>query len=255
MAKKSPHVDVEPEVFRWLRDNAGWTIEDVSKRLNVSPRLVSDWEIGARQPTFRQIEDLAKAYKRPSAAFLLPKPPDELALPEDFRRLSGASRTLSQKTLIVIRKARYLQSVSSELLQNLGESTKPLIASASLQDGAEEKASEERSRTGVSVEEQKSRNAPESFNKWRNYIEQRNICVFQFPMKITELRGLSFTDVEPYTIVISSSDSPEARTFTLLHEYGHVFFINKRYATLKPPQKTYMTKKQSLGATVLLGRS
>jgi len=41
-------------------------------------------------------------------------------------------------------------------------------------------------------------------------------------MKIEEIRGLSLTDALPYTILINSSDSINARIFTLLHEYAHI---------------------------------
>jgi Zn-dependent peptidase ImmA (M78 family) len=41
-------------------------------------------------------------------------------------------------------------------------------------------------------------------------------------MNVEELRGLALTDLKPFVIIVSSSDSIKARIFSLLHEYGHI---------------------------------
>jgi len=94
MRKRSPNIRIKPDIFRWLRESSGWTLEDVSNHLNVSVDWVSKWERGEKEPTLNEIKSLSKAYKRPLAAFFLPAPESELPLPQDFRRLPGQQRPL-----------------------------------------------------------------------------------------------------------------------------------------------------------------
>jgi Zn-dependent peptidase ImmA (M78 family) len=165
---------------------------------------------------------MAREYKRPSAAFFLLRPVPERDLPPDFRRLPDAE-ALTSKTRFAIRKAQYLQEISSELMDNLNRKTDMDVNRANLKDDPERRANFERERTGISPDEQKKWEKPsEALNHWREYIQQRNILVFQFSMNVEELRGLALTDLKPFVIVVSSSDSIKARIFSLLHEYGHI---------------------------------
>jgi len=165
---------------------------------------------------------MAKEYKRPSAAFFLPHRIQERDLPHDFRKLPDA-HALGSKTHFAIRKAQYLQEVSSELTGNLNGKTAADVIGANLKDDPEDIANFERGRTSISPEDQKKwTKSSEALNNWRKYIQQKNIHVFQFSIDIKELRGLALVDLEPFVIVVSSSDLIQARIFSLLHEYGHI---------------------------------
>jgi Zn-dependent peptidase ImmA (M78 family) len=41
-------------------------------------------------------------------------------------------------------------------------------------------------------------------------------------MPVEDARGFSLTDIEPFVIVVNESDAPNAKIFTLFHEYGHI---------------------------------
>ncbi|MDD4121136.1 MAG: XRE family transcriptional regulator [Clostridia bacterium] len=220
---RSPNIVINSDVFKWLRESSGWSREDVSRRLNVSVNQVSKWESGEKHPTINELKELAKAYKRPLAAFFLPRPEKEPPLPHDFRRLPGGSRPFSKKTLFAIRRAGNLQAISGELMENLNQEKGPDISKAGLRESPEKIASEEREKIGLSIEMQKSwKSYYEAFNSLRELIERKNILVFQFPAELDELRGFTLMDSEPFVIFVNSSDIIQARIFTLLHEYGHV---------------------------------
>ena len=141
-----------------------------------------------------------------------------------------------RKTLLAIRKVRNLQKISVGLMENLDEKTNPEVLQAKIEDDAEVIAQIERDTFGFSIENQYDwKNSYESFNNWRIAIEKRNIRVFQFPMELDELRGCVLMDSEPYTIVLNSSDSIEARIFTLLHEYGHILIREPALCTPENP--------------------
>jgi Zn-dependent peptidase ImmA (M78 family) len=236
MSRKAQFVSVKPDVLEWVRQSSGLTPEEASTRLSVSVSSVLRWENGERRPTFKQVQKMAKVYKRPSAAFFLPKPAKEPELPPDFRRLFGEPREFTSKTLLAIRKARYLQAISSDLMVNLDHETDVDARGANIKINPELVADAERDRTGISTEKQKAwKSFSEALNKWRQYVEERNINVFQFSMELDELRGLTLMDATPFAIVLNSSDLIQARIFTLLHEYGHILLHEPALCTPVDP--------------------
>ncbi len=236
MRRTSLKVNVNPSVMRWLRESSGWSLEDVSNHLHIPIDQILQWEQGGRLPTLSEVERLAKAYRRPMAAFFLAKPEEERPMPRDFRRLPGPARALTKKTLLAIRKVRNLQAISAELMDNLGLTTEAGVAGARLTDDPEEVAEEERKRIGITVHEQQSwKSVYEGFRAWRDAIEEKNIRVFQFPMTLEELRGCVLMDSTPYAILLNSSDTIQARTFTLLHEYGHILLHEPALCTPDNP--------------------
>jgi Zn-dependent peptidase ImmA (M78 family)/DNA-binding XRE family transcriptional regulator len=236
MPHESPHINVKPEMIKWLRESSGWTLEDVSRTLNISVEQIGRWESGIDKPTLNELKRIARAFHRPLAAFFLPRPVEAPPLPTDLRKLPGEEHPFTKKTLLAIRKARNLQSASEELLKNLDASLDPDILPVSIKESPESIGKRERIKSGISVEDQfKWRGAHEAFRLWREWIESKNILVFQFPMDIEELRGLTLMDKKPYAIVINSSDSIQARIFTLMHEYAHILIDEPALCTPDNP--------------------
>jgi Zn-dependent peptidase ImmA (M78 family)/DNA-binding XRE family transcriptional regulator len=223
MARKSLEVSINPEIIKWARESAGWSVEEISKKLKTSKENYEKIESGKKPPTFRQLEILAHFFKRPVAVFFLPQPPEEPAITSSFRILPKSKPEFSKDLRLAIRKARYYQSITNELMKDLGIVSKPKIKTLTLQDNPQESAREERKKIGVSLEEQfKWKNAYSAFNAWRAAIESRNILVFQFKFPIEDARGFSLMDKEPPVIAINSDDNILARIFTLFHEFAHI---------------------------------
>lgn len=87
MPKKSPLVDIELSVLKWLIDSSGWSDDEIAKRLNTSAQTIKKIISGEKKPTFRQLQELSSIFKRPIAAFLLSKPKSEKPKPKDYRLL------------------------------------------------------------------------------------------------------------------------------------------------------------------------
>lgn len=223
MAREPIEVPVEPAVMQWLRTSAGWTRPEVSKRLKVPEEAYLKIETGEKKPTLRQIEFLAKAFHRPVAAFLLPAPAQEPNLPQDFRLIPTDKQEYSKKLRRAFRRARWLQESSRELMTNLSLGIEPAISKHSLSDEPTKIAAQERAASGIALETQTNwKNSYEAFTKWRDFLEMKNIRVFQISMPIEEARGFSLTDKKPYLVAVNSGDDVNARIFTLFHEYGHI---------------------------------
>lgn len=220
---RSMRVAVQPEVFRWLRVSAGWSIEDVSKRLKTSVETVNAFESGGKAPTLRQLKELSRAYKRPLAVFLLSRPVKEKPMPGDYRMLPGRKNVFDKKTILVLRKARSLQEIGNELSRNIDYQTKPKVERVNISDNPESIADNYRKRFGLTEEKQKKFKTPyEHFNSLRDILEDMNILVFQFSMPVEDARGFALTDESPNIIVVNSKDRIEARQFSLMHEFAHI---------------------------------
>lgn len=74
---------ITPEVIKWARKTARYSIEDAAKHLNVSVNIINEWETGYSFPTIKQAENLAKFYNKSIAVFFLPEVPNFVTL-KDF---------------------------------------------------------------------------------------------------------------------------------------------------------------------------
>jgi transcriptional regulator with XRE-family HTH domain len=74
---------ITPEVIKWARNTARYSIKDVARFLNIPAVNIIEWEKGLLYPNIEQAEVLAKLYKRPFAVFFLPEVPKFLTL-KDF---------------------------------------------------------------------------------------------------------------------------------------------------------------------------
>jgi len=224
MSRPSVEVSIAPDVFRWLCGTSGWPANDIAKRIEVPEEDVRRWCEGKKKPvlTLTKVEKLSEAFKRPLAAFLLSKPPEEVKSLPDFRKLPSAHGDFSKETHLAIRKARRLQKVRRELMENLGSDVRVKIRNRTIQDNPEIVAIDERVDLPVDMAQINTSTPTKLFQIWRDWFEQKNITVLQLKMPVEDARGFSLTDIEPFVIVVNESDAPNAKIFTLFHEYGHI---------------------------------
>ena len=223
MKKDQLLVSVEPEVLKWLIESSGWSKEEIAKKLEISSQSIDKFLDGSKKPSFKQLERLAKAFKRPIASFLLSLPIEEKPKPKDYRMIPGKLNKFHKKTILVMRKARNLQEICKELSRNVAYDTTSKIRKVKISESPEDIAEKYRKLFELTEEKQrKFKNAYELFNYLRDAFEEQNIFVFQFSMPIEDARGFVFADEYPYTIVVNSADSIEARVFSLMHEFGHI---------------------------------
>ena len=240
---RSPLADINPVVFRWLRGSSGWTISDVAKRLNTSDAVILAIEAGERKPTLRQLKELTTAFRRPLAAFFLPQPKVEKPLPKDYRMVHPDLKgVFSKKTILALRKARHLQSISQELSSNTGSLITPTIESVDIKINPLTISNTYRKKFELTFEKQKDFSSSyKFFNYLRDILEDWNILVFQFSMPVDDARGFIFADDFPVVIVVNTKDTIEARIFTLMHEFAH-FLLGETVIDIPSLTKTPSTK-------------
>lgn len=219
----SIEVDISPEVFKWLRESAGWSYEDVSKRIRIDIDSVKNLECGKPKLTFNQLQSLANGFKRPVASFLLSKPISEKEPPKDYRMLPNKVGTFDKKTILVLRKARNLQEISKDLINNINDKLDVSFKYETQKNKATVIGKKYRELFKLDEEKQrKFKDAYKFFDYLREILQDNNIFVFQFSMPIEDARGFVLTDDTPKVIVVNTKDIIEARIFTLMHEFGHI---------------------------------
>lgn len=223
MVKRRQSISFSPNILVWARKTAGRSPEETAKHLKVDKNLILSWESGKEKISFSKVKKLARFYKRPLAVFFLKSPPKEPKPPNDFRTIPAREeKSLSPESRLFIRQAQRLQKIANQLTSSLDKIRKIKIEHARLRDNPEKIAKIIRENLGISLKTQFSwKDEYEAFNNWRSAVENTGVYVFQFALSPEELRGFSLKG-KPPTIVISSKDVPNARVFTLFHEYSHL---------------------------------
>jgi Zn-dependent peptidase ImmA (M78 family)/transcriptional regulator with XRE-family HTH domain len=218
-------VPIHHAVLLWARKESGYPIERVAERLQVKAERIVEWEQGDRVPTLRQVEALAHFYHRPLSIFFQPKPPVTMPLAAEYRRLPGVVVGQESPELrLALRKMSARRETMIQLLVELGEATPAFDLTASLQEAPPIVAARLRSALGVSLEAQLDwPNEWHAWAAWRAAVERLGVLVFQFPkVPLEEARGLSLLRSPLPVAAVNSKETPEPRSFTLIHEVVHL---------------------------------
>ena len=243
MRAASQEVSVAPSVLKWARETLSRTVEDVAKRLDLGSAVVEKWESGEKNPTLKQLRELATFYKRPLAAFFLAAPPQEAALPVDFRTLpKTVTKPFSEKTRLALRRARRLQALAGDMNKSLELEIKVQIGHAVLSDDPQGLAVATRAKLAITLQDQFAWDSEATaLSEWKRRIEQRGALVFELPFPVEEGRAFSFAEEAQPAIVLNSNDALSARIFSLFHEFGHLLLGQSGICDLseegKPPEQ------------------
>lgn len=208
-------------------EESGWTAQEVSDKTGLSYESVQQWMKHDTDIKVHDLKKIANTIKRPLTVFLLSKPPEEKKL-IDYRRIGGdATGKLSKKTLNVIRDAKYAKSVAAELLNLNSQDVRPDIIPRTIEDDPQIVAEEERKSLKINLEKRPKGKSMDAFVRdeylaLKAKIESLNIFVLQASMDVDEVRGFTLPGGDPKVILVSSSDGPRPKLFTLLHEYAHI---------------------------------
>lgn len=239
---KTLEVPVKPDVMRWARETMGRTPEDVAKRLKIGRRTVEAWESEPPQknPTLKQLKELAVYLKRPLAVFFLPAAPQESPLPTDFRSLSADfQKPFTHNTLLPLRRARRLQELTQELTSGTERRSAACFSSATTASDVSRLAAEIRTSLGIALEQQnKWPDETTALTVWKHAMEQSGVLVLELPFPLPEGRAFSLTDAEPFTIVLNGNDAVAGRIFSLFHECGHLLLRHGGICDLSEEGKT-----------------
>ena len=219
------YAEINPAMLRWARDRAGYTVEQVAKKLGVKPDFVAQLEAGTKRLTLGRLDALANIYKRPTVLFYAEKAPLEADVDvADFR----AHKEMNPELIYQLRRARERAEVALSLLDELGQSLPKLTFRCNATEEAAAVGERLREALCVTYEMQRSWSGDSegyrALNAWKDAAERLGVIVTGASKReLADARGVSvFGHGNDIPIVILASESPRGRSFTLLHELAHL---------------------------------
>ena len=211
------------EVIAWAIDESGYADAELADKLSktgVDADLLAAWRSGGTTPTKGQLTGLARALRRPTALFYLPRPPEQ-SMPASLRRTPGAAgRQLIAEERFALREAQRRQRFVSKLLQ---ESERVAVPQSSRDQQPSEAAAVLLEWSGVSADDQRAwKDDREAYLAWRSALEEQRLLVMELNLGNAGLRGFAIADEYAPTIAVATAQNTAARSFTLWHEVAHL---------------------------------
>ena len=224
---------IAPRVLIWARETAGLSVETAAKKLGISSQRLAAFEAGEREPTRQQIQVMSKRYHRPLLVFYLPKPPNNVEQPQDFRSLPERPLPGSEALVAaLIRDILARQYLIKAALEEVEEARAlPFVGSLRMADGIESAVASLQRLLGKSRDDFRAEKSIDAaFSLLRSSAEKAGIFVVLMgnlgthhtDIDVRVFRGFALADPVAPFLVINEKDSRAAWSFTLLHELVHV---------------------------------
>lgn len=232
-------VDVKPELLRWARERAD---ADVESLVGKFPKY-RQWESGEIKPTYKQLENFAKAVHAGIGYFFSSEPPEETFPFAKIHAIDGRPlRRPSPDLIDTIYLCQLRQDWYREFVHLKEEDPSPFIGSASLDDDAATVAELILHDLGLGKH-------PSSSN-WNDLLQllieradMVGVLVMVSGVAINnthrslnpeEFRGFALADPFAPLIFINGADTKEAQLFTLAHELAHLWLDKTDFSDSRP---------------------
>ncbi len=216
---------VTPSVLKWARESAKMSGETAAARVSVNIEKFQEWESGTSQPTIKQAQTLAKAYKRPFALFFLPEIPRDFQPLQDFRK--NGSKTLTTSSIFIIREIQQKQAWISDAFADNDEIKLPFVGRFTINDNPQVVAQDILKTLDIHPARYKSESP---IKEWIDASETKGIFVSRtsfihsrLKLDSDELQGFAISDSYAPFVFVNSEDWNAPQLFTLLHELAHIW--------------------------------
>ena len=220
-------VDVKPELLRWARERADVDVESLVEKF---PKY-RQWESGKIRPTYRQLEDFAKAVHAGIGYFFSSEPPEETFPLTEINTIGGKPlRRPSPELIDTIYLCQLRQDWYREFVRLKDEDPSPFIGSAKIDDDAALVAEQI-----LHAFDLKKRSVSLNLNGLLQVLIERadmiGVLVMVSGVAINnthrilnpkEFRGFALPDPLAPLVFVNGADTKEAQLFTLAHELAHI---------------------------------
>lgn len=216
---------ITPNVLKWARESARMTEDTAAAKVAVKVEKLKEWEAGASQPTIRQAQILAKAYKRPFALFFLPEIPRDFQPLQDFRK--SGSKALTTSSIFIIREIQQKQAWISDVYSENQEEKLAFVGRFSIKDNPISVAKDILNTLKINPASYKSDNP---IKEWIEAAETNGIFVSRtsfihsrLKLDLEQLQGFAIADPHAPFVFVNSDDWNAPQLFTLVHELAHIW--------------------------------
>lgn len=216
---------ITPNVLKWARESAKMSEETAAAKASVTIDRLQEWESGTSQPTIKQAQALAKAYKRPFALFFLPEIPRDFQPLQDFRK--SGSKALTTSSIFIIREIQQKQAWISDAYADNDEIKLPFVGRFNINANPQVVAQDILETLDIHPANYKSENP---IKEWIDAAETKGIFVSRtsfihsrLKLDSEELQGFAISDSYAPFVFVNSDDWNAPQLFTLLHEIAHIW--------------------------------
>lgn len=234
-------VDVKPELLTWAIERSGRDRSELAKKFQNLDR----WLAGTKpKPTFKQIEDFAKATYTPSGYFYLNAPPDEKLSIPDYRTMASVRLARPSANLLdTIYVCQQRQEWYRDHARSNGFEPLDFIGSVTTETPTREAARLIREKLRFDLDARRAmRSRDEVLNSLVSGAEAAGVLVMRSGMVLNNTRR--------------KLDPKEFRGFALVDKLAPVVFVNG--AAGKSTQMSVLVRGLAylwLGRNALLGAS
>lgn len=219
---------ITPNVLKWARESARVSAEDAAKKVNVSAEKLLTWEDGTAQPTIKQAETLAKAYRRPFALFFLPDVPRDFMPLQDYRKPN--STPLGTGSIFIIREIQQKQAWISEVYADNDEKKLPFVGKYTINANPVAVAEDILQTLGIDplhyVADNPIKNWIDRAEAKGIFISRTSFLHSRLTLDSDELQGFAIADAYAPFVFINSDDWNAPQLFTLVHELAHIWIAS-----------------------------
>ena len=217
-------VPITPAVLTWAIEQSGYTRQQIATKLDIDVAKLEAWEQDDHEkPNLTSFKALANVLKRPSAVLLLSEPPKASPPAVEFRHPPNIGRTFLNPTeRCYLREVTRLQRTVAWIRSELGN-TAISVPKVELGSDVENTATAIRQQLSVPVSDQlRWQNSSIALKEWRDILEESGVLVFLLQLGKDSCQGFSLWDDRAPVIASNTWWNPEARIYTLFHEYAHL---------------------------------
>jgi len=213
MSKKDSELDIAPDILRKLRENTGYSEQQISSKLEISVEELQKIESGKVKVSIGLIKRLSDIYQYPLITFFEDKAPEYPHKLKDYR--INRDKKISPEVRKAERRAYYLINALQEISEersNIPEFSKDYTAT--------QLAQAFREKIGISTFD--SKKPEETLENYKQRLENKTgIVVIEYPLKADDVRAFCISSGISI-IVLNEKDKPEVKLFSLFHDMCHL---------------------------------
>lgn len=212
---------VNGEIIRWAREFYNMSPDEAAQAIGVDISRYMNWEDGTEHPTYAKLKKISDVFRKPSAVFFFPEPPQLPEIKGDLRTLPDeVVDTFSKNVIVQFEKAKAYQLNLEELY---GSKDSIIVQRGSFPKDIDQLCSFFRLQLEFPISAQKARKDTKVvFEIFRERFYDLGIYVFKDAFKDDRISGICLNDDHFPVIVINNSMSFARQNFTLFHELYHL---------------------------------
>ena len=224
----SSKVKSNPEILKWARKTAKISLEKSASTISKTCKIerIKEWESPDCRdfPTIKQVEKLARLYRRPIDVFFLQFVPKDFPALKDFRR--NKEEGLNTSLIFMMREIQEKQEWLSNFLIKKKEKKLEFAGKFNINNSSDLVAKDIRKTLGIGT----IPTGQKPLKYWIEKAESKRIFVslssnFHTRLKLDSdiFKGFVIADKYAPFIFLNSDDWDHGQLFTLLHELAHIW--------------------------------